>query len=865
MGEDQELCRHLDELEAHPLSDKLLAEAAAHLRRVIDSGPGGSSPGQSAVLEHPCLALLARSVRGFVAGAVLVVVPPIEAAKTMESSLGLPLPMGIALWDHYLRLAMEALEGLPVLVVSTEGAGSLRCSSSDLAAILEATGAIKIGTDASLGTVSESVEYLLVDGPEDVTSDAGERAADLEIPKEQAGGTRGADGPLAPDGTSADDPLVPDESRMLHEALVGMAGMHEAWIAPAVPRSAWCDVLLSFEGRSGDFPGSEGSLLDALVRSAGYLVDAAGGEEVLAPERPGATPHFYGSDVGADPEAYRAWYEERYVRYHPKRLPVPEGPSFSVVVPVFRPKLWMLQRAVDSVLSQSFPHFQLCLSLDGAQPEEVEAYVGSLADPRIQVVRHPLNQGISAATNRGVAVATGQFVAFLDQDDELAPEALEHLAHAAIETADADVLYSDEDKLGEDGQLCEPFFKPDWSPEYLWSLPYLGHLLVVRRSVLYGVGGLRSRFDGAQDYDLMLRCTEVARSVVHVAEVLYHWRKTAGSAALESDAKPWAHRASRRALEDALVRGGVDGEVQRGPIEGWYFVRRNIPDPSKVSIVIPFRDHPRLLRRCVDTLRELSGYPLVELVLVDNDSEEPETLALLDRLSGQPDVAVVRHPGAFNWSAVNNHGAAQASGQYLLFANDDLEARSPGWLRSMVEHGQRPEVGAVGARLLFPDGAIQHAGVVVGMGATAGHVLVGLPPGAQGYMAIEKVVRNVGAVTGACVLSRREVFEHVGGFDEGYAVAFNDIDYCLRLREAGYRIVYTPLAELTHYESRSRGYVEDRVETARLAGRWEAAVTSSDPFYSPHLTRLGPDCSLVRPGEAATLEELHHSHRAMAG
>ncbi|MGH9102585.1 MAG: glycosyltransferase family 2 protein, partial [Acidimicrobiales bacterium] len=663
--------------------------------------------------------------------------------------------------------------------------------------------------------------------------------------------------------------VVPAPTRSLFQALAATAGLHESWEPPELAPSPWCERLagaLASARRSDDAASSHAErLLDALERAAGYLVDAAGGEPVTVERAAPQTPHSFGRDVGADPEGYREWFRERYLDYHPRRLPVPEGPTFSVVVPVYRPQRWMLERCVASVLAQSFPHLQLCLSLDGPQDAAVEAYASSLeANEAVEVVRHPVNQGISGATNLAIAIATGQLVAVLDQDDEVTEEALEQIAVAALACPDADVIYSDEDKLDPAGRLCEPFFKPDWSPEYLDSLPYLGHLLVVRRRLLYDIGGLRSALDGAQDYDLMLRATERARRVVHVPEVLYHWRKAAGSAAADANAKPWAHRASRRALQGAVRRRGEDAEVARGPIEGWYYVRRDIPDPAPVSIVIPFRDQPRLLRRCVDTLAGLSGYPLVELVLVDNDSEEPETLALMDRLAEQDSVRLVNHPGAFNWSAVNNHGVAEAAGHYLLFANNDLEARSPGWLRAMVEQAQRPAVGAVGARLLYPDGAIQHAGVVLGMGGTAGHVYVGLPPGEPGYMAMARVIRDVSAVTGACLLTRREVFEAVGGFDESYAVAFNDIDFCLRVGEAGYRIVYTPLAELVHHESRSRGYVDDTVETGLLVTRWHSEVSSPDPFYSPNLTRLRPDCSLPLPDEPVVLEALSHAHRAKA-
>ena len=522
----------------------------------------------------------------------------------------------------------------------------------------------------------------------------------------------------------------------------------------------------------------------------------------------------------------------------------------SVVVPVYKTPIWALDRCVGSVLAQSFPNWEMCLCDDASNEPELTRALQAIArlDRRISVVTSRTNGGISVATNTAVRETKGEFIAFLDHDDELAPDALEKIAEVIGADAEADLIYTDEDKIDLAGGRFDPFFKPEWSPDLLLSFAYMSHLSVIRRSLFTDVGGLRREFDGSQDYDLTLRASEGARHIVHIPEVLYHWRSMPGSAAADTagqQAKPWAYEAGRRAIEDALQRRKEPGEVSMlEEFPGRYHVRRAISDRPLVSIIIPFRDEPALLATCTRTLRESPGYDNYELILVDNDSALPETLALLDELALEPNVRILQAPGPFNWAAINNAAANASSGELLLFLNNDIEAKVPGWLDAMVGHAQRKEVGAVGARLLYPDGTIQHAGVVIGLGGIAGHVLRGLPGHQPGYASLAISTRNCSVVTGAAMMVRREVFFEVGGFDETLAVAFNDVDFCLKLRERGFLIVFSPLTELIHHESKSRGHTDDVVENKLMLTRWRGVMVNGDPYHNPHLSHWRYWCPL---------------------
>jgi GT2 family glycosyltransferase len=591
----------------------------------------------------------------------------------------------------------------------------------------------------------------------------------------------------------------------------------------------------------------------------GWMTDRLARTVLDASRSTGATDDpssAWGEDAAAFAPAYWHWQHEwslsrrREVGDHAGSLPS-TGPLLSVVVPVFRPPVWLLRECVRSVTDQTYTSWELCLCDDGSDDPGLRTALAELsaADPRIKVSTLEHNGGIARATNRALDDATGLFVALVDQDDTLDPEALAAIASVVTTVEDADVVYSDEDKLDEFDRPFHPLFKPDWDPDLLLSYPYLGHLTAVRLDLLRRLGGFRSEFDGSQDYDVMLRATEVARRVVHIPRVLYHWRVVPGSAAGNPEGKPWAHAASRRALDDALIRRGIEATVDPGPFRGAYHVRRRVLGAPTVSVIIPFRDQAALTVACVDSLERDPGYPVGEVVLVDNGSTEPETRVLRARLEQRPATRVLDAAGPFNWAAINNAAAATCRTDMLLFMNNDIEATAAGWLNALVEQGQRPEIGAVGARLLYPDGSVQHAGVVLGMQGIAAHLFGGLPPHRTGYSSWDRLVRTYSAVTGACMLVRRAVFEEVGGFDEVFPVAFNDIDFCLRLERAGYRQLYTPHAELTHYESVSRGLSGYSADYQAFLARWGEQIQKDDPRYNRNLGRFAPWCPLRAPDE----------------
>jgi glycosyltransferase involved in cell wall biosynthesis len=552
--------------------------------------------------------------------------------------------------------------------------------------------------------------------------------------------------------------------------------------------------------------------------------------------------------LGFAGDAYDAWVARHAataadlarLRTRAARLTPPT--LFTVVVPVHDISEGLLRRCLDSVRVQAWENWELRVVDDGSQAPHVwrtiEEYARS--DARIHADRLPTSGGIVAATARALEMARGDFVAFLDHDDELAPEALLAVAAKLADEPDLDLVYSDEDKLDEGGRRVEPFFKPEWSPDLLLSMNYMSHLTVIRRSLVEGLGGLRPGFDGSQDYDLLLRATERTGRVGHVPRVLYHWRKTPGSEAAVRGVKAYAYASGKRALEEALVRRGARGRVETS-MPGVYGVRYEIRGQPTVSIVIPTRDRPGLLRACVRSIEEQTTWRSWELLVVDNGSSSPGALRLLAEVGRRH--TVVRDPRPFNWSALNNAAARRAHGELLLFMNDDMEVLARDWLEALIEHAQRPEVGAVGAKLLYPDGAIQHAGVVVGVGAVAGHAFKGSPGDAATYARLAHVVRDVSAVTGACMMVRRETFDALGGFDEELPVAYNDIDFCLRLRKAGRLVVYTPFATLRHHESATRGALDPPDDAARMRARWHD-VLMDDPYYSPHLTRDREDYGL---------------------
>ena len=528
---------------------------------------------------------------------------------------------------------------------------------------------------------------------------------------------------------------------------------------------------------------------------------------------------------------------------------LPRRPRISVLMPVYdAPEEW-LRRAIGSVRAQLYPHWELCIADDASTLPHVREVLDEAAasDERIRVVYRSANGHIAAASNSALELATGELVALLDQDDELAPHALYLLAEHG---RDADIIYSDEDKLDASGRRYEPHFKPDWNPDLLFSQNYLSHLGAYRTSLVREAGGFR--LDGSQDYDLALRLSARTSRIVHVPHVLYHWRATAGSAAATPAAKPYAREAAMRALRERLGVPVTDGDCP-----GTYRVRHPLPAaPPLVSIVIPTRDHGDLLERCVGSIEAKTAYARREILIVDNDSSDPAALALLQDLERSGRARILRDPRPFNYAAINNAAVREARGEVLAFLNNDVEVLAPEWLDELVAHALRPEVGAAGAKLLYPDGTVQHAGIVTGLYGLAGHAWRRMPGDAPGPFCRIAVVQDVSAVTGACMVMRRSVFEEAGGFDAGnLPVAFNDVDLCLRLRERGLRIVWTPFARLIHHEFASRGaddtaHKRERFarETAYMLERWKGRL--EDPFYNPNLSLRSDLAELAWPTRA---------------
>lgn len=522
-------------------------------------------------------------------------------------------------------------------------------------------------------------------------------------------------------------------------------------------------------------------------------------------------------------------------------------PLISVIMPVYNVDPALLRRATDSVERQLYTKWELCMVDDGSSRPETRAEMRRLAalGPRVKVQTLERNTGIANASNAAIGLAEGEFVALLDHDDELAPEALFEVVKMLNEHPETDMIYTDEDKLDERGRHVEVFLKPDWSPETLLSTMYTCHLGAYRKNLVEQIGGFREGFDGAQDYDLALRLTERTDKIRHVPKVLYHWRRSATSTAsdyLSGGAGKKPRDSSLRALREAMVRRRIEATVEPSLFDGSYRVRPLIKGDPLVTVIIPTRDNLSFLRPCIQSVDE-NTYRNVEIIVVDNRSEEQETKDFLDNLGSRQNVKVIPFDEEFHFAKMNNMAAERAEGSYLLLLNVDTRAIEPDWLASMLEVAQIPGVAIVGSKLLFPDDTIQHAGIVLWQGGTAGHLHSRLPRDSHGYFGIVDMIRNCSAVTAACMLMRKDVFDELGGFDTNLAISYQDVDFCLRAREAGYRTVYTPFSLLYHHESGLRGKPKNEADEAVFRQKWEKRMPL-DPFHSPNFPRDRLDCRL---------------------
>ena len=502
---------------------------------------------------------------------------------------------------------------------------------------------------------------------------------------------------------------------------------------------------------------------------------------------------------------YQEWYEknkpseEELARQRKKKWKEPV--TISVLVPAYRTPEVFLRQMIESVLNQTYPHLELCIADGSGENISVEKVVKEYQakDQRVRYQRLEKNEGIAGNTNAAIRMATGDYLALFDHDDLLAPNALFEVA-STIEKDKADVVYTDEDKVTSDlKEHFQPHFKPDFNPDLLCSNNYICHLFVVKRSLALKLGGQDPAYDGAQDYDFIFRCTEEAEKIVHIAKILYHWRVHQASTADNPTSKMYAFDAGKRAIEAHLQRIGAKAEVSHTKDLGFYRVKYQVQGNPKVSIVIPNKDEKETLKKCLESIWQKTTYSNYEIILVENNSTTREIRDYYQELDGKNGVRVVYWDKEFNYSAINNFGISYAKGEYILCLNNDITVISPEWMEELLANCQRPEVGIVGARLYYPDNTIQHAGIVLGMGGCAGSLFVGLARSRGGYLHKAALQQDLSAVTAACFMVKKEAFEKVGGFEEKLAVAFNDVDFCLKVRHAGYLVVYDPYAELYHH------------------------------------------------------------------
>ena len=565
-------------------------------------------------------------------------------------------------------------------------------------------------------------------------------------------------------------------------------------------------------------------------------------------------PALYERVIREERPVYSAWQKD----VEPlKWLPLTaSGPLFSIIVPVYNTPADLLRVCVESVLNQTYQCWELLLVDDCSPHAETQSVLAELAnaDARVKVIYRSKNGHISAATNTGIESAGGEFIGFLDHDDALAPQALNEVACLVMSDPELKLVYSDEDKITATGGRFDPYFKTDFNRELLLAHNYICHFCVINTALVKEVGGLRIGYEGSQDYDLLLRCIPKLddREIGHIAKVLYHWRAVDGSTALAAGEKSYSWQAGLKAVNDYVSDNGLSAKVENGPVPNSFHITR-VPDAQPlVSIIIPTRDRADLVRTCVESIVAKTTYARYEIIVVDNQSSDPQALAYFERLQRDGVIKLVRYDNEFNYSAINNYAVKyHASGECLVLMNNDIEVLAPDWLTEMVSYYSLADMGCVGAKLFYPDGRVQHAGVTLGIGGVAGHTHKYFEKGSYGYFSQLVLPREVSAVTAACLLVKRSVYEAVGGLEEEHLkIAFNDVDFCLKVKTAGYRNFWTPYAQLIHHESVSRGHEDTpekkerfRSEVLYMRDKWSDEL-EADPFYNPNLTLEHEDFSL---------------------
>ena len=564
------------------------------------------------------------------------------------------------------------------------------------------------------------------------------------------------------------------------------------------------------------------------------------------------TERFQKSDID-----YKEWYENHKVSQEElekqKKKVFVYAPKISILVPVYNTPQVFLKQMIQSVRKQTYANWELCIANANPDNEEVKQIleICTKKDDRIKVVNVPENEGIAQNTNRALDIATGEFIGLLDHDDLLEENALYEIVSCLNKKKETDVLYTDEDKVTTDlDEYFSPNFKPDFNLDMLRANNYICHFFVAKKELIEKVGGFRAEYNGAQDYDLILRFTEQAQNVAHIAKILYHWRVHKESTADNPLSKMYAYEAGKKAIEGHLARCHTDGEVLQTDNLGFYRVKYPVKGKPLVSILIPNKDQVDTLDKCLRSIEERTDYDNYEIIIIENNSTEQKTFDYYNQICNDK-IRVVYWKKEFNYSAINNFGVDQAKGEYLLLLNNDMEVISRDWMSELLGHCQRPEVGAVGARLYYSDDTVQHAGIIIGIGGVAGSVFVGMKRGYTGYMHRAAIQQDLSAVTAACMMIKRSVFEEAGRLEEQLKVAFNDVDLCLKIRKNGYLIVYDPYVELYHYESKTRG-AEDTKEKVRrfqseieyMRCHWIDILKNGDPAYNPNLTLKKWDYSL---------------------
>lgn len=580
--------------------------------------------------------------------------------------------------------------------------------------------------------------------------------------------------------------------------------------------------------------------------------------QVLKSRGVGGFVDFVKEEIYTESEKYAYWWKKNQVTAKELKEQAAHRfsyePKISIVIPLFNTPEKYLKELIDSVVAQSYGNWELCLA-DGSTSPKTGAYIKKHYGSESRIVYRKIeeNLGIAGNTNFAISMGIGEFMMFCDHDDVVAPNALFECVKAINENPKTDIVYTDEDLINSDGTVhSSPRFKPDFNFDFLRSINYICHIFMVRKSLIDRVGMLRKEFDGAQDYDFILRCCEQTEHIAHVPKVLYHWRAHDNSTAGNPESKQYAVDAGKRALEEHYRRMGYEAVVENTGIFIVYRTIMKVQGNPKVSVIILNKDHREDLEKCVVSIEEKTDYPNYEIIVVENNSELPETFAFYEELQRRySNVKVVTWDGPFNYSAINNYGAEYATGDYYLMLNNDIEVISPGWMSEMLGYCQREDVGIVGAKLYYSDDTVQHAGVVVGVGGFAGHILTRFRKGETGYFGRLVTIQDTSAVTAACLMIKKSIYQLIGGFDEEFVVALNDIDLCLKVRALGQLVVFNPYAELYHYESKSRGFEDTpekkarfKKEIKRFREKWGEILSKGDPYYNPNLTLVRGDCSI---------------------